>query len=116
VIGAHVPASMPGGGLPIATDGHGFFRPPSGFGPAKTHPVLQFVIRNIVLTGPDLAADRNAGLVETVGVTGNQGMPPIESRPIGQQAVAAGRRQPDDSLDISWVRRTQSFTFLARLG
>src|SRR5882672_4905283 len=63
--------------------------------------VLEILVGDLVLAGPDLAAHRHAGRMHRVGVARDQRMPPIEIMPIGHQAIAAGRRQPDYSIDVA---------------
>src|SRR5262249_48388709 len=55
-------------------------------------PVFQVLVRNIILAGADLAANRDAGVVDAVGIARDERVPPIEVAAIGQQTVAASRR------------------------
>src|SRR3954464_6335749 len=53
--------------------------------------ILELVVGDLVLAGPNLAAHRHAGCMHRVGIARNQRMPPIEIMAIGHQAIAAGR-------------------------
>src|SRR5262249_18817342 len=75
--------------------------------------ILEIVVLNLFLAGADLAAHRDAGGVHRVGVSGNERVPPIKVMPVGQQAVGAGRRQPDDPIDVA---RSQAHAVVHLLG
>ena len=78
--------------------------PPPPLGPPDRpahYAVLELVVRHVVLPGADAAAHRDAGLVHGLGVAGDQRVPPVEVVAVGHQPVAAGRRQPDDSVDVT---------------
>src|SRR5262249_52775919 len=63
--------------------------------------ILEVFVGNLVLSSTNLAAHGHAGRMHGVGVARDQWMPPIEVVSVGHQAIAAGRRQPDDPVDIA---------------
>src|SRR5262249_10479543 len=63
--------------------------------------ILQLFVSDFVLAGTDAAAHRNPGLVHRFRIAGNQRMPPVKIAPFGEQAIRAGRRQPDNAPDIA---------------
>src|SRR6266567_9285053 len=62
-------------------------------------PPLQRVGRHVVLQVLDPAADRDSGLMHRLRIAGDERMPPVQVLALGDQAVAAGRRQPADLRD-----------------
>ena len=62
--------------------------------------VLEIGVGDVVLGSLHPAAHGNAGLMNRVGIARYQRMPPIEVAPLGDEAVAAARRQPVQGADV----------------
>jgi hypothetical protein len=54
--------------------------------------ILKIGLCDLVLTPSHPAAHGNTGFMNRVGITGNQGMPPIEIASLSHQPVCAARR------------------------
>ena len=54
-------------------------------------------VGDVVLVSSDAPAHRNAGLVHGLGRARDQRMPPLQVLALGDQPIAAGRRQPFDA-------------------
>src|SRR5262249_34900668 len=62
---------------------------------------LEPLVFALVLGRAAARAHRDPGLVDGLGVSRNERVPPIKIAPVGQKAVGAARRQPHDSIDVS---------------
>src|ERR1017187_3089578 len=56
--------------------------------------LLELGVRHVLLARAHAPAHRDAGRVHRLGVAGDQRVAPVEFAPPGQQAIAAGRREP----------------------
>src|SRR5690348_1970741 len=63
-------------------------------------PLLEFVFLDGLLARANPPAHRDACRVHTVGIAGEQRMPPVEVAALREEAIGAGRRQPTKLADV----------------